>query len=116
MCYLILMVSKHYKWPGEYDPDIPFFFVSGAVSEEFAAETILTGGWGFVLKSKLLELPSIINNILLQVEQRKLDAEAESVDISTRIKRQIERNQKLLNKVQEFMAEESDEDDFYPQK
>ncbi|SDM23671.1 CheY chemotaxis protein or a CheY-like REC (receiver) domain [Catalinimonas alkaloidigena] len=44
-------------------PEIPFIFVSGAVGEEIAAETILDGASGFVLKSNLRKLPLLINQV-----------------------------------------------------
>jgi|GEM_PF-6095421 PAS domain S-box-containing protein len=48
----------------EHGYDIPFILVTGAVSEEFAAETIKSGVDDYVLKSNLTRLPAAIRSSL----------------------------------------------------
>jgi signal transduction histidine kinase len=50
---------------------IPFILVTGAVSEEFAVNSIKQGADNYVLKSNLTRLPSAINNALKQREDEK---------------------------------------------
>jgi signal transduction histidine kinase len=49
----------------------PFILVTGAVSEEFAVNSIKQGADNYVLKSNLTRLPSAINNALKQREDEK---------------------------------------------
>lgn len=46
----------------QYNRLIPFIFVTGAIKEELASETILSGAYGYVLKSKLEKLPEVIKD------------------------------------------------------
>lgn len=50
---------------------IPFILVTGAVSEEFAVNSIKQGADNYVLKSNLTRLPSAINNALKQREDER---------------------------------------------
>jgi PAS domain S-box-containing protein len=56
--------------------DIPFIMVTGAVSEEFAADIIKQGADNYVLKERLSKLPKAINDALNQrrVEKEKTEA------------------------------------------
>ena len=47
---------------------VPFILVTGAVSEEFAVNSLKQGADNYVLKSNLTRLPSAINNALRQRE------------------------------------------------
>ncbi len=47
-------------------PDIPFIMVTGAVSEEFAAEIIKKGADDYILKDRMARLPAAITAALLQ--------------------------------------------------
>lgn len=49
----------------------PFILVTGAVSEEFAVNSIKQGADNYVLKSNLTRLPSAINNALKQREDER---------------------------------------------
>ncbi len=51
-------------------PDIPFILVSGAIGEETAIECIKSGATDFVLKDKLLRLPSCVQRALREVQGR----------------------------------------------
>ena len=48
----------------EYQPDTPFIFVSGAMGEEFAVETLKRGANDYVLKQRLTRLPAAIERAL----------------------------------------------------
>lgn len=50
-------------------PGVPFIFLSGAIGDEFAIETIKRGATDYVLKDNLLQLPAAINRALLEVEE-----------------------------------------------
>ena len=45
-------------------PEVPFILVTGAVSEEFAAQCIKLGANDYILKSNLSRLPSAVNQVL----------------------------------------------------
>jgi PAS domain S-box-containing protein len=62
---------------------VPFIFVTGAINEETAAETIKAGAWDYVVKDRLVRLPLAIrgalqlreekrNNLLAAIQSRKL--------------------------------------------
>lgn len=55
-----------------YQPDTPFIFVSGAMGEEFAIETLKRGATDYVLKQRLTRLPAAIERAL---EARRAAAE-----------------------------------------
>ena len=56
----------------EHQPDTPFIFVSGAMGEEFAIETLKRGATDYVLKQRLTRLPAAIERAL---EARRAAAE-----------------------------------------
>ncbi|MBL7703285.1 MAG: PAS domain S-box protein [Ferruginibacter sp.] len=58
-------------------PGIPFIMVTGAVSEEFAADIIRLGADDYILKDRLNRLPSAIDSIL---KQRKAEIEKREAD------------------------------------
>jgi signal transduction histidine kinase len=55
---------------------IPFILVTGAVSEEFAVNSLKQGADNYVLKSNLARLPSAINNALKQREDEEAKSKA----------------------------------------
>lgn len=57
---------------------IPFILVTGAVSEEFAVNSLKQGADNYVLKSNLARLPSAIQNALKQREDEKAKREAKN--------------------------------------
>ncbi|HEY6163124.1 MAG TPA: PAS domain S-box protein [Bacteroidia bacterium] len=57
------------------NPHLPFILVTGAVSEEFAVESLKAGADDYVLKSSLQRLPQAINHAL---EKRRSETEAEN--------------------------------------
>src|SRR5258708_37323377 len=52
----------------EYFPKIPFILVTGAVSEEFAADIIKLGADDYILKDRMARLPLAITTALKQRE------------------------------------------------
>ncbi|UII26261.1 response regulator [Fulvivirga maritima] len=81
-------------------PDIPFIFVTGTIGEEIAAETILSGASGLVLKSNLNKLNDVIKDVLDE-KGRWYSKRLEWV--SKRIHKRIEKNIDALNRIEEFM-------------
>jgi PAS domain S-box-containing protein len=51
-------------------PDVPFIFVSGAIGEEMATETLKQGATDYVLKHRLPSLAPAIQRALREVEER----------------------------------------------
>ena len=51
-------------------PEVPFIFVSGAIGEEFAIETLKRGATDYVLKDRLSRLPTAIERALKGAEER----------------------------------------------
>lgn len=51
-------------------PEVPFIFVSGAIGEEFAIETLKRGATDYVLKDSLSRLPTAIQRALKEAEER----------------------------------------------
>lgn len=52
-------------------PDVPFIFVSGALGEELAVETVRMGATDYVLKDRLSRLSSSIKRALGEAEERR---------------------------------------------
>ena len=82
-------------------PEIPFVFITGTIGEEIAAETILNGAAGLVLKSKLHNLPQTIKNIF---EDEESWMHSRFKNASDRINRRIQKNQQALNRLDEFIG------------
>ena len=51
-------------------PDIPFIFVSGALGEEYAVETLKRGATDYVLKNRLSKLATSINRALREADEK----------------------------------------------
>jgi len=51
-------------------PEVPFIFVSGAIGEEIAIETLKRGATDYVLKDRLSRLPTAIERALKEAEER----------------------------------------------
>lgn len=56
---------------------IPFIFVTGAMNEETAADTIKAGAWDYVVKDRLFRLPLAVRGALKLKEEKKIAVEAE---------------------------------------
>jgi signal transduction histidine kinase len=64
----------------DFDANIPFLLVTGAVSEEFAVQVIKAGADDYILKDHLMRLPSAISNSI-----RKRAAEKERNEMLERL-------------------------------
>lgn len=80
--------------------DLPFVFVTGTIGEEIAAETILNGASGLVLKSRLSRLPDVVKEIFNK-EGRWYNRRLKFA--SERINNRIKTNIKALDRLQEFI-------------
>jgi PAS domain S-box-containing protein len=52
-------------------PDLPFIFVSGAMGEEIATESLKRGATDYVLKERLARLPGSMRRALVEAEERR---------------------------------------------
>ena len=71
-------------------PEVPFIFVSGAIGEEFAIETLKSGATDYVLKDRLSRLPTAIERALQGAEERIKLRQAE--EALKRSHEELERN------------------------
>ncbi|HEY6404248.1 MAG TPA: response regulator, partial [Blastocatellia bacterium] len=55
----------------EKSPDLPFLFVSGAMGEEIATESLKRGATDYVLKERLARLPGSMRRALIEAEERR---------------------------------------------
>ena len=62
----------------EERPDVPFVFVSGAIGEELAIETLKQGATDYVLKQRLTRLAPAARRALSEAEERAARRQAES--------------------------------------
>lgn len=81
-------------------PEVPFIFVTGTVGEEIAAETVLNGASGLVLKSNLQKLPEAINKAF---DEKGIWYSNRARFANRRITSRIEANIKTLERIQNFL-------------
>jgi PAS domain S-box-containing protein len=55
----------------EWDPLLPFIFVTGELQEEMATDTIKAGAWEYVVKDRIFRLSIAIRNTLKLKEERQ---------------------------------------------
>ena len=55
----------------EICPDVPFIFVSGTLGEEVAIERLKAGATDYVLKHRLVRLPSSVRRALAEADERR---------------------------------------------
>jgi PAS domain S-box-containing protein len=61
---------------------VPFITVTGTLSEEIAASSIIRGAWDYIVKERLNRLPRAIENVLkLKIEKEKLYKAEEEIKI-----------------------------------
>jgi hypothetical protein len=77
---------------------IPFILVTGAISEEFAVNTLKQGADDYILKSNLTRLPSAIINAMKQRE-----AEAEKEKANAALRTQYEELKKINRELDSFV-------------
>ena len=63
----------------ERAPDVPFIFVSGAMGEELAIETLHQGAADYVIKNRLGKLVPAVRRALQEANERRLRRQAEAV-------------------------------------
>ena len=85
----------------EVDPLIPFVYVTGAIGEEIAAETILSGASALILKENLKKLPQVVQQIM-STENRQ---NARMSSVMKRVNDRIEENVQALSRINEFLHE-----------
>ncbi len=61
----------------EAQPDLPFIFVSGAIGEETAIESLKSGAMDYVIKGNLKRLPTAVRGALERSEERQARQRAE---------------------------------------
>src|SRR5688572_2436517 len=57
-------------------PEVPFILVTGAVSDEFAVNSLKLGADDYVLKSNVARIPNVIQNALKQKEAEQAKQKA----------------------------------------
>jgi two-component system cell cycle response regulator len=89
-------------------PAVPFIFLSGAIGEGFAIETIKSGATDYVLKDGLSRLPVAIRRALLEVEEHtKLrQAEKELEQYRQHLEEMVRERTTELNKSKERLQRE----------
>ena len=65
------------RWSKEICPDVPFICISGTVGEETAVELLQKGAVDYILKDRLIRLPSAIGRALEEAKQKKARHNAE---------------------------------------
>ena len=91
----------------EKSPNTPFVFVTGAIGEEIAAETIINGASGFVLKANLPKLAQVVGTIFRNQggwRNKRLEY------TNKRIQARIEANLEALNRIHKFIEKSSQTD------
>jgi len=61
------------------NPDIPFIFVTGHLSEEKAIDCLKLGAWDYIMKDHIKRLPISIKNMLALQQQQKDNMEKEKL-------------------------------------
>jgi len=89
-------------------PEIPFLFVSGAIGEEFAIETLKRGATDYILKDRLSKLAPAINRALKEAEERvaRKRAEKELKRSYEELERRIEERTEELRMTNELLQAE----------
>ncbi|RPI36504.1 MAG: diguanylate cyclase [Nitrospiraceae bacterium] len=99
------------KMAKETCPEVPFIFVSGAIGEEVAIETLKQGAKDYVLKDRLARLSTAIRRALLEVEEqtRLRQAETELERYRKHLEELVEERTAELNTVNEKLQLELEE-------
>ena len=91
----------------DVSPTTPFVFVTGAVGEEIAAETIISGASGFVLKSNLPRLCELIDGFSNEKDHLRTQRIKRT---NERIRARIDANQDALKRIHHFLATRKNND------
>jgi signal transduction histidine kinase len=65
------------RWSVEICPDVPFICISGTVGEETAVELLKKGAVDYILKDRLVRLPSAIQRALDEAKEKEARKRAE---------------------------------------
>src|SRR5260370_32729974 len=79
-------------------PDVPFLFISGAIGDEVAVESLKAGATDYVLKDRLAKLVPSIRRGLNEAEERAHRRQAEG-----HLKRSIRQYEALHNSVERIV-------------
>lgn len=96
----------------ENAPDSIFIFVTGTMEdEELAAETILQGAMGFVLKSNLGRLNHVILNAIKKRNDEKIKSRVSNYlqenSALDRIRQQVNNNKKIIERVKAYLSKDN---------
>jgi PAS domain S-box-containing protein len=85
----------------EKSSDLPFIFVSGAMGEEIATESLKRGATDYVLKERLARLPGSMRRALVEAEERRRlrNAEAEREKLLEELSSQHQRLTEVLRQM-----------------
>lgn len=96
----------------ELCPWVPLIFVTGTVGEEIAAETVLSGASGFVLKSNLSRLFPMVQKLMKSSQESDMDEKIIRMnsrmqkmnDLMKRVQNQLENNKLAIHHAKNFLA------------
>jgi PAS domain S-box-containing protein len=92
-------------------PDVPFVFVSGAIGEERAIETLKQGATDYVLKGQLSRLGPAVERALREAEERRARREAEAAlrRAHADLERKVEERTAELREANDALKQEIEE-------
>jgi PAS domain S-box-containing protein len=65
------------KWSVEICPNVPFICISGTIGEEIAVELLKKGATDYIMKDKLIRLPSAMHRALMDAKEKEARQRAE---------------------------------------
>jgi PAS domain S-box-containing protein len=95
----------------EQVPDVPVVFVSGAIGEERAIETLKKGATDYVLKDKLSRLGPAVKRALREAEERRARKRAEAAlrRANERLEQKVEARTAELRRINDELRSEVEE-------
>ena len=95
----------------ERRPDVPVVFVSGAIGEERAIETLRQGATDYVLKDKLSRLGPAVKRALREAQERRARREAEAAlrRANERLEQKVESRTAELRRINDELRSEVEE-------
>lgn len=89
-----------------HQPETPFIFVSGAMGEEFAVETLKNGATDYILKQRLTRLPAAVERALCEKREKteRKNAEEEARRMNEELRASEERLRQQDRRKDEFLA------------
>jgi CheY-like chemotaxis protein len=79
------------RWSVEICPDVPFICISGTVGEETAVELLKMGAVDYILKDRLIRLPSAIQRAIKEAKEKEARqfAEKEIVSLNKQLEQRV---------------------------